>query len=104
MKISKPPKLPRPGRRQSKRKAELDAPISQRLEFKSYEPRLLMSAVLLPVHGTLNQPGQIDQYTFSLSTPTQVYFDSQTPNSQIDWTLTGATGTLVNARPFNQSN
>ncbi len=81
-----------------------DTALSQRFEFETFEPRILMSAALLPVHGSIDVPGQVNKYTFSLTDASQIYFDSQTPNSsQIDWTLQGPSGTVVSNRPFAYS-
>ena len=39
---------------------------SRRLAFETYEPRILLSA-LLPVHGSIDAPGQTNQYSFTLN-------------------------------------
>src|ERR1700736_1075461 len=99
-----PQKPNRAMRRLAKRKRTSEAPLSQRFEFESLEPRILMSAALLPVHGSIDVPGQTNRYTFSLTDAAQIYFDSQTPNSsQIDWTLQGPSGTVVSNRSFANS-
>ena len=99
-----PDDLPKPVRgrgRRAKRRLAAETALSHRFEFETFEPRILMSAALLPVHGSIDVPGQTNQYTFSLTSATQIYFDSQTPNSSnIDWTLQGPTGTLVSDRSF----
>ncbi len=99
------PRLNRAARRRAaKRDKTASVALSRRLELETYEPRILMSAALLPVHGSIDAPGQTNQYTFSLTDPSQVYFDSQTPNAnQIDWTLQGPTGTVVSHRSFSAS-
>ena len=110
--IGKPPKpnramrrwTTRMTRRAGKRTAAAEIALSQRLEFESFEPRILLSAALLPVHGSLEVPGQTNQYTFSLASTTQIYFDSQSSTSNlIDWSLQGPTGTVVTDQSFASS-
>jgi len=60
--------------------------------FESLEPRLLLSADLLPVHGSIDTSGETDKFTFSLTEHTKLYFDSL-ENSQLTWSLTGPGGT-----------
>src|SRR5580698_1757919 len=103
MYIGQPARLNRAARRLAKRKRLAEPKLSQRFEFETFEPRILMSAALLPVHGSIEVPGQTNQYTFSLANATQIYFDSQTPSTQIDWTLQGPTGTVVADKPFANS-
>jgi large repetitive protein len=104
MKIDTPQKRFKWSRRRTRRMLAGDTALSQRFEFETFEPRILMSAALLPVHGSIDVPGQVNKYTFSLTDSSQIYFDSQTPNSsQIDWTLQGPSGTVVSNRPFAYS-
>jgi large repetitive protein len=104
MKIDTPQKRFKWSRRRTRRMLAGDTALSQRFEFETFEPRILMSAALLPVHGSIDIPGQVNKYTFSLTDSSQIYFDSQTPNSsQIDWTLQGPSGTVVSNRPFAYS-
>ncbi len=76
---------------------------AKRVRFEPLEPRVLMSADPIPVSGTLNTPGQVDHYSFTLTTATHLVFDSLTNNSNIDWTLTGPQGAVVTNRSFNSS-
>ena len=55
------------------------------------------------VNGTITTPSETDAYTFGLSAPGQVVFDSLTASNQFSWTLTGPGGTVVNARGFANS-
>jgi hypothetical protein len=104
MDIGQPPSLPRALRRRSRQRLAATTALSQRFEFETFEPRILMSAALLPVHGSIDVPGQTNRYTFSLADTTQIYFDSQTPNSsQIDWALQGPTGKVVSNQSFASS-
>ncbi len=91
------------GRESRKRLAD-ETMLSTRFEFETLEPRVLMSADLLPVHGSIDVPGQVNTYDVSLTNPKQIYFDSQTPHSQsIDWSLTGPQGAVVTNRSFENS-
>jgi len=54
------------------------------------------------VDGTISSAGQLQNYTFSLSSATRLYFDSLT-NVTLRWSLTGPTGLLVNNRGFASS-
>src|ERR1700675_1004579 len=71
-----------PGIRRTSRTGLLSTTaLSRRFEFETLQPRIPMSAGLLPVHGSIDVPGQTARYTFSLTSPTDIYFDSQTPHS-----------------------
>src|SRR5580698_1506442 len=103
MYIGQPARLNRAARRLAKRKRLAEPKLSQRFEFETFEPRILMSAALLPVHGSIDVPGQTNQYSFNLSNPAQIYFDSQTPSNQIDWSLRGPSGAVVTNQPLSAS-
>ena len=51
----------------------------------------------------ISAPGEVDQYTFSLASESQLYLDSLTSNSNVNWTLVGPGGTVVAARDFDNS-
>ncbi|TXT25308.1 MAG: hypothetical protein FD134_1119, partial [Gallionellaceae bacterium] len=53
--------------------------------------------------GAIAHTGQRDFYTFSLSADAVAYFDSQTNNGNLNWTLTGPRGVVVSARSFISS-
>jgi len=53
--------------------------------------------------GTIGTPGEVDNFTFNLVGDARLYFDSQTANAALTWTLTGPQGTVVGARPFTAS-
>jgi len=55
------------------------------------------------VNGRIDQAGLRDAYTFTLDSEPRVLFDSLTNNSQLTWTLTGPTGTVVAGRSLQQS-
>ena len=77
--------------------------IAKRVRFEPLEPRVLMSADAIPVSGTLNTPGQVDHYSFTLTAETHLVFDSLTNNSNVDWTLSGPQGQVVTDRSFSAS-
>src|SRR5262249_1995922 len=51
-------------------------------------------------NGSLATPGEQDRYTFTLPGAALLYFDAQTNNFNLTWTLTGPAGTAVSNRPF----
>src|SRR5262245_43856277 len=59
--------------------------------FEALEPRTLMSGDANPaavqVSGSIDVAGQTNQYGFTLAQGTQVVFDSETPNANLNWTL-----------------
>src|SRR4051794_39740479 len=77
--------------------------LSRRLDVETLEPRILLSADLLPIHGSIDVPGQTNQYTFSLTDTKQIYFDSETNNGQLNWSLDGPVGNEVSHRSFTGS-
>jgi YD repeat-containing protein len=52
------------------------------------------------VSGAIDVPGEQPRYTFSLASPTQVYFDAMTNDGHLAWTLSGPAGTAVSNQPF----
>jgi len=75
----------------------------------SFSPQLGNATAKMPlnwnerINDRIQQPGQPVEYTFQLTTPTLAYFDSQSKDSRITWTLTGPTGTIANRVPFISS-
>jgi hypothetical protein len=55
------------------------------------------------VNGTLAVPGQKQTHTFTLPTPTRVYFDALSPASGLVWSLDGPTGQVVPSQSFTGS-
>src|SRR5262249_11886656 len=57
--------------------------------------------------GAISTAGQQNNYIFTISNPTSLYFDSLTNNSSLNWSLIGPTSTpttpLVNQRSFTSS-
>ena len=94
--LNKKARLSRIFQRASRTRLMASTALSHRFEFETLEPRVLMSGDLLPVHGAIDVPGQTDRYNFNVANPSEIYFDSQTPNAQaINWTLQGPRGTEV---------
>ncbi|MEH2565659.1 CARDB domain-containing protein [Bradyrhizobium sp. AZCC 2289] len=71
--------------------------------FETLEPRVLLSADLNPIQGSIAVPGETDRYTFTLSQEKQILFDSETPNSSLNWSLAGPQGNVVSNRSFTAS-
>jgi RHS repeat-associated protein len=55
------------------------------------------------VNSSISATGARDRYTFTLPGAGMLYFDALTNNDNFNWTLTGPTGTVVNARSFTRS-
>ena len=55
------------------------------------------------VSGTITVPFAEDNYTFTLTGPSLLYFDSLTNNSGLAWTLVGPAGAAVSERSFTNS-
>jgi hypothetical protein len=57
------------------------------------------------VAGAIAQKGQIDRYTFTLAAPARLIMDvlQAAPSDNLQWTLTGPSGTPVNARALHGS-
>ncbi|HSL49024.1 MAG TPA: LEPR-XLL domain-containing protein, partial [Candidatus Deferrimicrobiaceae bacterium] len=76
--------------------------LPRRFEVEPLEPRLLLDAIppILPnlVAGSIDAPGEVDRYTFTLATDAGLYVDSQTNTSNIRWSLAGPAGTAVSDR------
>jgi hypothetical protein len=87
--------------------------------LRRFGPRLLPLAILWLLHptaeaqaqvsstnivsGTIGVPGEVDRYTFNLSARSRFYFDALSNLGDVRWTLEGPARTLVDTRPFNQS-
>jgi hypothetical protein len=91
----------RRGPRARNRKQELLGSVSRRLFFETLEPRLLLSADLLPVAGSIATPGAADQHSFALTKETPALFEAQT-SGQVQWSLDGPGGQVLSA-PSNAS-
>ena len=77
--------------------------LGRGLHVEALEPRLLLSADLIPVSGSLDAPGEEDRYVFELTEATDLYFDSLTPSDAIRWSLEGPDGPEVSGLSFSRS-
>jgi len=83
-----------------------DSVPANSIRFEPLEPRVLLSADINPAQTITNQisvPGETDQYGFTLPQDARIVFDSLTNNTNLNWSLTGPTGTLVTDRAFSAS-
>jgi YD repeat-containing protein len=74
--------------------------VSRRLLVETLEPRVLLSADLIPVQGNIAVPGQVDRYTFTLAQEKQVLVESRTDNSSLTWDLIGPDGSEFSNQKF----
>jgi RHS repeat-associated protein len=72
------------------------APISDAIQALTLTPSSVVT-------GNLAEPGQQDQYSFSLASSAMVYFDSLTNRNDIQWSLRGPGGAVVTNRTFSVS-
>ena len=77
--------------------------LTRGLHLETLEPRLLMSADLIPVAGSIDLPGETDFYTFTLAEERTILFDALTPDSRFNWSLEGPGGQVVGATRFDGS-
>jgi hypothetical protein len=77
------------------------------IRFESIEPRVLMAADLNPaivaINSTISAPGEVDQYNFTVASDIKVVFDSLTNDPNMNWSLSGPQGAVVNGRNFTSS-
>lgn len=74
-----------------------------RVRFEALEPRVLLSADINPaqtITGSIDAPGETDQYAFHLDQGARVVFDSLTNNPDITWSLTKSQDQQVAASSF----
>jgi hypothetical protein len=77
-------------------------PQAPRLQFDSFEPRVLMSGDgVAQVEGRIEVPGEVDRYVFTLPSDVKVVFDSLTPDSQLQWSLQGPQGQVTAPRALD---
>lgn len=55
------------------------------------------------ISGSISVPGEVDTYTFNLTARSRFYFDTLTNNSDVQWSLEGPAGPLVDPRAFSSS-
>src|SRR5438876_1258039 len=83
-----------------------DSVPANSIRFEPLEPRVLLSADINPaqtISGSIDVPGETDQYGFNLPENARIVFDSITNNANLNWSLTGPTGKLVDNRAFSAS-
>ncbi|MFA6444279.1 MAG: LEPR-XLL domain-containing protein, partial [Sterolibacterium sp.] len=76
------------------------------IRFEAIEPRVLLSGDVNPaqtITGSIDVPGEVDQYGFTLAQNTRIVFDSLTNSSSFNWSLTGPKGAEVANRNFSSS-
>jgi hypothetical protein len=73
-----------------------------RASFESLEGRALLSASPGDnrFFGAIAAPGQVDSYTLTTSSTTQLWFDSQTIDGSLSWSVAGPQGVL-GSQPFS---
>src|SRR5689334_1440387 len=64
------------------------------LKFETLEPRLLLSADIIPIQGAIDLPGEVDKYEFTLAQPKTLYVDSLKLVS-INWSISDSSGTEI---------
>src|SRR5919106_4527622 len=83
------------------------APAAKPFRFEALEPRVLLAGDTNPaavnVTGSIDVPGETDQYGFTLAQNAQILFDSTTSNGNLNWSLSGPLGTIVANRSFSGS-
>jgi RHS repeat-associated protein len=70
--------------------------------FRAVSPSVENASLTLGdvTEGTLDVPGDVDNWTFTLGSPSNLYFDSLISMKRLVWSLTGPSGTVVDAQPF----
>ncbi|WP_415234604.1 CARDB domain-containing protein, partial [Pseudorhodobacter sp.] len=71
--------------------------VSRRVLMETLEPRLLLSADLVPIIGTISVPGEQDSYQITISEPLRVSFDSLSP-AELNWRLSGPESAEITGR------
>jgi hypothetical protein len=100
--LPKTPEARSTGSRASEAPAEATA-FSRGLHVDTFEPRLLLSADLIPVAGTIEVPGETDYYAFELTEERRVVFDALTNDGNMTWQLDGPGGQVVGPTGFQSS-
>ena len=80
-------------------RARKHPPFKRTLLFEALEQRILMSADIV---GSIQVPGEVDKYVFTVTQDKQVYFDSLS-NINMTWSLSGPQGAVVTDRSFRGS-
>lgn len=75
-----------------------------RIQPRITDVQTISLAEPVTIGGSLDTVGETDVFTFSLQSPTEVYFDSHTKNGQreiFEWTLRGPGGVRVEGERFS---
>lgn len=78
-------------------------PFKRNLLVETLEPRMLLAADPLSVaqvSGSIDSAGEVDRFTFHLDAPAVIAVDGLTDNSNLNWSLSGPSGTLVSQQGF----
>lgn len=81
----------------------LGASLGRGLHLETFEPRMLLSADLIPVAGSIDYPGKTDLYSFELAEERALLFDSLTADNSLRWSLAGPGGQVVGPTAFTAS-
>ncbi len=97
-----------PSRRRSDELIRINRRRATILSIESLEERRLLAADFDLLSGSrvdrvIDAAGDVDRFDFVVAAPTKVCFDSFTNDSQLNWSLTGPAGTLVDQRDFADS-
>ncbi|MGX9354807.1 LamG-like jellyroll fold domain-containing protein [Roseobacteraceae bacterium S113] len=77
--------------------------LSRGLHVEALEPRLLLSADLVPIVGEIELPGEVDLYTFELVESRDIVFDALSDNTNMTFALEGAAGQIVDEVTFRNA-
>lgn len=74
------------------------------IRFEPLEPRVLLAAdPVIAVSDAISASGETDHHNFTVASDIKVVFDSLTNDPNLNWSLDGPNGTVVNARSFAAS-
>ena len=84
-------------------RARRQPPFKHTLLFEALEQRILMSGdpIVPLIQGSIDVPGEVDRYTFTVKDDIRVVFDSLTSDAQIEWSLQGPAGSVVAPRSLS---
>ena len=96
------------GGRKSGKAPWLSRPWRAKHHFETLEERRLLAADFDLLSGNrvdraIDAAGDVDRFDFAVAAPTRISFDSFTNDSQLNWSLSGPAGVLVDRRDFADS-
>lgn len=77
--------------------------LARGLHVETFEPRVLLSADLVPIVDRIDLPGETDRFVFDITERRQLLFDSLTPEYRMTWMLEGPGGVVVPPTRFTQA-